>query len=673
MKKIKKILLLLLLVIITLQGKITIFADEIPYYTFTSDSQNELLRTQTAYTPKTKISNLNGQRLKVPEHIFVDKDDYIYITDSDLNKIFILDSTYNYSGELASNEWATAKSTFVSEDIIYVVDDSDAKILLFDKFSHELLDTIGTPDSPVFKEGYAFKPTHIAVDVRGNIYVRGTESSNGLMMLNREGEFITFFGANTINVPLLDQVRSIFLTEKQKRDLGTFFPDIISNVAVDSKGFIYTATSSIEKSPVKKFNVSGKNYFSDDLIGDFNMESIWAGQYDNIYALTSDGWIYEYDSQGKLLFMFGGNDVNSSRFGILKRPISIASNSLDQLFVVDQGSANIQVYDRTSFSDAVHRAMESYQSGDYAKSQSLWEYTLQYNSVYDNSRIGLGNAFTREGEYTKALDEFSLAQNNEGISEAFWEIRQVWLSEKLNVIFTIFLLIIVLFYVYRFFNKKYGYSKRLKSKLSPLKNYRFIDNFLFIFEFNKSPLDGIYEIKKTKRVSKFFTTFLYLSYILLYLCYYKFSNVIFVPRDQFIAYQLSIVIFLFILWIASTYLICSISDGEGTLIQTYNGVAYAMTPLLYVMPAVILFSNVLTLEQSVFYYLPQVLMLVWIIGLFFFMIKDLHNYEVGETVSIILKSIFTMLIIGIFIFVLYTLGSQLVGFVVDIITEVRRR
>ena len=87
----------------------------------------------------------------------------------------------------------------------------------------------------------------------------------------------------------------------------------------------------------------------------------------------------------------------------------------------------------------------------------------------------------------------------------------------------------------------------------------------------------------------------------------------------------------------------------------------------------ILLSNGLTLEQSVFFYLPQAIAGLWVLFLQFFVIKDLHNYEVGETFTIIFKSIFTMLIIGLCVFVLYTLGSQLINFILDVITEVSAR
>lgn len=671
MKKMTMLILFVMAFATFLPNKVV--AQEVPYFTFTTDSENYFLRTQTAYTPAKEITAFEGHSFVEPNHVFVDNEDNVYISDTGLNQVIILDKTLSYQGILESEELVEVHSTFVTEDIIYAVDTSRSKIFLYDKESHELLQEIGTPDAPVFNEGYPFLPTHLAVDMRGNIYVRGSESSNGLIMLNRAGEFVTFFGANPLNVPLLDQIRSFFLTETQQQAMETVFPNIIADVSIDQKGFVYTVTSSLANGAIKKFNVAGTNYFPDNLLGEFNMESIWVGQQDSVYAVSSDGWIYEYDSQGQLLFVFGGNDVISSRFGILSRPTSIAATSENELIVVDQGAASLVKYERTRFTEAVHQAMSSYQQGEYRVSQELWEYTLNHNSVFDNARIGLGNAYLREGEAQLAYQEFMSAEFTPGISAAFWEIRQDWLSTNLNTLFVLMMVGLILWSLWRLVKKFSRRSISLTHKLQWLKKYKFVDNFLFIFEFHQAIFDGIYTIKRRKRVSVFFSMILFLLYIGLFLMYHQWTNVIFVADNPYLLYELATFIFVVLLWMVSNYLICSINDGEGTFLQSVNGTAYAMTPILFVFPVVIFLSNGLTLEQRVFFYLPQAIAGLWVLFLQFFVIKDLHNYEVGETFTIIFKSIFTMLIIGLCVFVLYTLGSQLINFILDVITEVSAR
>ncbi|MEK5353995.1 MULTISPECIES: YIP1 family protein [Paenibacillus] len=648
-------------------------ASDAPYFTYTSDSEGYTIRTQDAYTPVTQIGEINGQRLDTPEHVFVDEQDYVYITDSALNKVFVLDGKLRFYKELTSDKFSAVQSTFVTKDSIYVVDAGAGQIYIFDKSSFAFKKEISKPDSPIFTEGYDFSPTHIAVDLRGNIYVRSAGSVNGLIMLNRDGEFITFFGGNPLKVPFLDQLRSSLLTKTQKDKLEKVLPDVPSNLAIDRKGFIYTVTSSVESNPIKKFNVSGTNYYPDGIIGTYSMESVWVGGHNTVYSVSSDGWIFEYDANGNLLFMFGGKDFNSSRLGLLNRPVSIASNSTDEVIVVDQGMKLLQIYRSSEFSSAVHQAMDAYQNGEYAKSQKLWEYTLKYNSTFDKARIGLGEAYLRDGEAGEAYEEFKDAQYKAGISEAFWEIRQSWLQNHLDVIFALLLSLLIIGYAHKFTNRKYQYWTKIKDRLKVIYKVKVISDLMFIFTFLRHPLDGFYQIKYQNRVSRKSATLIYMLIFAVFILHHDHTSGLFVEKQGYFLHQLWIIFGLAVLWMVSNYLICSISDGEGRFRDVYNATAYALSPILVVLPPLVLFSNGLTLEQSVFYHLPIQAMMLWIAFLMFFMIKDIHSYEVGETVNVVFKSTFTMLIIGLLLFVLYSLGSQLLDFGYDVITEASKK
>jgi hypothetical protein len=672
MKKYTRFSLVLAIILLFLSANSPVFA-EAPYYTYTSDSEGKIIRTQSAYTPTNQLSEINGEKFQMLEHVFVDEQDDIYISDSAHNKVFILNSNFTYKNELTSDKFSNVKSTFVTDENIYVVDSMEAKIFIFDKQTFQFIREIGQPESPIFNEGYTFSPTNIAVDIRGNMYVRSNGSTNGLIMLNRDGEFITFFGANPLKVPFLDQIRTMFLTKEQEKKMEKIFPDVPSNIAIDEKGFIYTVTSSIETNPVKKFNVSGTNYFPDEMVGTFTMESIWIGQHNNVYAVSSDGWIFEYDSKGDLLFLFGGKDFSSSRFGLLNRPISIASNSLDELIVIDQGQNIIQSYNSTKFADTVHQAMGAYQAGEYDKSKDLWEYTLEYNSIFDNAHIGLGDSFLREGDHDNAYKEYVETKYNKGVSEAFWEIRQAWLENNLSTVFTLFILFLLFVYVYKFLVRRYNINTIISKRMNVVFKIKVINDLAYILTFLKKPLDGFYDIQRENRVAKKSSTFIYILIIGVFIFHNQFTSSLFNVENEYILYKLSIMIFLFVLWIISNYLVSSISDGEGTFAHVYKGTAYAISPILVIMPLLVIFSNGLTLEQSVFYNLPIQAMFLWILFLMFFMIKDMQNYSVGETLSVVSKSLFTMLIIGLFLFVLYSVGSQLISFVLDVITEVGKR
>lgn len=653
-----------------------------PYFTYTINSENQLIRTMEAYSPSMRIQSVNGERFGKLQHVFIDpNDDYVYITDSTNKAIYVLDPNFNYVTKLQDIKIGFPLSTYVTNDKIYVVIRRPNKgILIYDKkalFENNevvFLQEIGQPDAPVFNEGYPFDPVHIAVDIRGNIYVQSVASTNGLIMLDPKGKFMTFFGGNPYRVPIVEKIRGIFLTETQEKGMTTILPDVPTNLAIDKKGFIYTVTSTINTTSIKKFNVKGTNYFNENMFGSYNMNSIAIGQYNNVLTVTDTGHIFEYDTSGNLLFMFGGNDT-SNRIGILNIPVAIAVNKRDQIVVADSGANVIQVYDPTMFANSVHQAIKSYQDGNYEESLDRWQYVIQYNSLFDYARIGLGDAYMRDNRYREALKEYTYARDYDGISEAKWYLRQEWLNDNLFIIFTILVVLGILRLIYYLLNKRYNYSFKIKQGIKCLRyKYRILDELLYIFDFLRHPLNGFYEIKRQNRVSVLTSTIIYVLLAVVYIAYVRFTNILFVKRETInVVYELSIGVFVLLLWVTANYLVCAVSDGEGTLKNVYNSTAFIFTPFIILMPIVILMSHVITYQERVFYDFTFVIMIVWTVFLFFFQIKDIHNYEVLETIGIVLKSIFTMIMIALCIFIINALGYQMFTVIREIVTEVVRR
>jgi len=163
-----------------------------PYYTYTADSNGNLIKTTEAYTPGKQIYSINGKRFEKLEHIFVDNDDYIYITDSKgittieqvdpvtgeviinpltgnpalktyVGKIIILDRSYQFVAEIFHDSFRYPKSTFVTDEGIYVVDVTSSNIFIFDKNelisnqTIELKKIITKPTHPIFQHNLSYQ------------------------------------------------------------------------------------------------------------------------------------------------------------------------------------------------------------------------------------------------------------------------------------------------------------------------------------------------------------------------------------------------------------------------------------------------------------------------------------------------------------------------------------
>jgi len=723
----KLLILTLALMLVSLNVEVKASQEiESPYYTYTLNAEGKLIQTTEAYTPGAQLYEVNNERFETLEHVHMDDDQYTYITDSGIvtripmkddvtgeiilnpitnqplvdtyrGKIFILDENFDYMRTLIDEDWLKVKSVFVTEETIYVVDAQNNAIYLYDKqalIEDDLIvrkQVITKPSHPIFNDvfedgefvssGYPFRPEHVVVDLRGNLYVQAAGSNNGLMMLDSEGEFMTFFGGHPLQIPVIDQIRSVFLTEAQKVKMqnlsnAQLYYDIPKDVALDEKGFIYTVTSSKSYHPIQKLNVSGRDFYRRDSFGTIGMQSLWVNHYANVYAINDNGQILEYDADGNLLFLFSGKDYSSSRTGLLLTPVSITASDKSEIIVADQGGKFIQVFNPTPFALAVHRAFDSYYNqGDTLKSSQDWAYVLSYNQMFDYAHIGLGHAFMGEENYEAAYEHYEIANYYEGMSDARWSLRQIWMQNNLNLVLSMISIAIIAFYGIKITNKKTKFLNPISNAITVTRHKsKVIDGLFYIGYFIKHPLNGYYQIKYEKRIDVKASSTIYGLIVLTFIGYYAFTNIIFLQKATTnIFYELVILVSIFVLWVISNYLVCAINDGEGSMKDVFNASAYALSPIIFLMTSQIVLSHVLTLNESILMSLLSTVTIVWIAMLVFFMIKDIHNYSVKETIQIILKSLFTMLIFGLLIYILNSFYNQMADIVIDIWNEVRER
>ena len=135
--------------------------------------------------------------------------------------------------------------------------------------------------------------------------------------------------------------------------------------------------------------------------------------------------------------------------------------------------------------------------------------------------------------------------------------------------------------------------------------------------------------------------------------------------------KLSKTIGILLLFVICNYLVSSINDGEGKLKDVYISTAYSLVPLIFFSPIVIIFSNFLTINETFIYQASNNILWGWSFMLLFFMIKEVHNYGVKETIKIILITVFTMVMMIASLFIFYVLIQQIITFFFDVLLEVK--
>ena len=129
----------------------------------------------------------------------------------------------------------------------------------------------------------------------------------------------------------------------------------------------------------------------------------------------------------------------------------------------------------------------------------------------------------------------------------------------------------------------------------------------------------------------------------------------------------------FFLWCVANWCLTTLMDGEGSFRDIVITSAYALIPLILINLPLIVFSNIITLEEAAFYSFFDILSLVWTGLLLFLGTSVVHQYPLTKT---FLTCICIVIGMGLIIFIallFFSLLQQMYAFFYTIYQEVALR
>lgn len=665
---IKKAAAILVLIALLLHP-VTVFAAEAPYTTLTMDKNGYFVNTQDGYIPSAVYDKFGEEQLKNPSDLFLSSKGKIYIADTGNKRVLVCDKEGNLLHSITDELKGPTGLYVDAEENIYIGDPKLKKILVYSE-DGEFLKEYETPISPLFSVDSRYAPSKLVVNEAGSIYSISEGNSNGILTFSSKGDFYGYFGANHTYTSLKQILRRFAFTDEMRNAFQSNVPSAAINIDIDKNGLIYTVTQG-SKDGIKKFNMAGKNMlsggYSDNLIVD-----VAVGDIENIFAISKQGYIYEYTRDQELLFLFGGRDDGKNRTGLFVSPSAIEVDSEGRIYVLDSELSNITIFAPTEYAITVHEALHLFQEGFYVESHEPWKEVLRKNSLFDYAHRGIGKAFYRLEEYSMALESARLGGDYRGYSDAFWELRNDWLRENMISIFFIILLIVIVKKVLNRIKDKAPVIKEITKAFRFLHNRKLVKEIKFLKYMIKNPADAFYGIKFEGKVSILSSTVIYGVFFLIYLINKYYSGFLFktIIDDYYELGTDFIYVFgLFGLFLICNNLICSIKDGEGSFKNIYCSFAYCLMPYIFLKPAVIVLSHLLTFNES---FIVSFLNFIIVFGIAVFiviMIKEIQAYTLKETFRCIFLTVFTMLILLAAGFILFALIKQVLDFIVSIFKE----
>jgi hypothetical protein len=398
---------------------------------------------------------------------------YIYISDYLNNKVYILNTDYEYVSSIPndSNEKSILSKPlglFVKDDLLYVCDSSNLRVAIFSATSFEFVSEIVAPTDDIFLSTKTkFSPIRVAVDNSSRVLVIAANIFEGVMEFDKNGVFQRFYGTKQLTLGVFQALVYKLSTKEQKKKMTLNLQTSFTSIDIDNEGYLYTVSSS-DSSPVQKINFKGKNVLIESgyikVLGDssYSIDSkdvptgpsvlidVAINKDNNKYSILDQkrGHVFTYDKEGNLLYINGslGNQSNN-----LQGPMSITYLK-DDILVVDNVTHSLLVFSPTYIGLEINYAIDSYYKEDYEESKLHFDNVIKKDSNYFLAYAGIGKYYYRQNDYEQAVKYFKLGYDTTNYSIAYKELRKQNLKNTLPYVliagFSI-LFIIMGVYLYR--------------------------------------------------------------------------------------------------------------------------------------------------------------------------------------------------------------------------------
>ena len=678
MIKLKRYFIVSAILLILVGNSFNVFAESINY---TIDSKGKQVPTPACYTVTNTFRYLGQETgfLNAPTDIFIDNNDFLYIADTGNNRIIKL----NENGDVISVFTGPDELPFNGPQGVYV--DKDGSIFVADSNNNRIVQLSSSgkyiteyrkPKSPLITDSFAYNPTKIYINDIGYIYSIRYQS---LMMMDAYNNFQGYVGAAPVGFDLINLLVRMFATREQRLKLVIKQPPPITNFVIGRDGMIY-ATSLDKGSMIKKINSVGTNIYPSGSYGEPIISDLTQTQ-PILADIAVDGhgivtviqqnnqMIYQYDQDGKLLGAFGGKGEGR---GFFSDPVSVAVDSKNHLYVLDKDLKRIQKFKPTKYTDLIHGAVKDYSDGKYSDSYDKWLKVIQINANYEYSHSGIGNYLIKQEKYKEAINEFRIANDKSGYSDAFSKYRHEILRANFGWFVLIILAIgiaVVLFVIK--IKKKAGQIIVGVQHLGA-EDVRITPARLFLMVLFH-PIESATALKRDRESLKFYYGFFYIAaaiavrILYIFIAGYTLTDV--TLQDANMLFEGAKFVVIVLTWTIASFAVSSIMNGETKLKETFVATAASLSPyILLTIPFGIL-SRVLCGLEAGFYQSILIVMWAWIILMLFINVMVMNDFSFVKTIGVCMIGIFVMFLIWAVIMLVFALSDQLVKFFSGIFKE----
>lgn len=669
---------------------------EIPYtsYTYWSDVGDKnkevynrpMFKTETVFGSK----DIGVNDFTYLNDICTDKNGNIYLLDS-TSRIVVLDNKYNYLYEIGlidgNEKYDNATSVYVHGDNTIYICDTEGKRVLHTDLTGNLLEVIGLPETPLIPEDFDFRPTSIAVDLKGCMYILSDGSYYGALLYDENKTFMGFYGANTVTsgiVGVLTNIKNrVFPNNTKKGNSVRKVPYCFVDIKTDFEGFVYTCNGSTErwgsKGQIRKLSPgTGRNILNSEDVnfvdsevnseysnGAFATQDIMNIEINNegyVFALESTfGKVFLFDEKNRMLTSFGGGMHSGTQTGSFVNVSGMALlDNGERVLVSDKTNKKVTVFTINAYGKEVLRLDTLTLSGEYEEAKAGWEELLKQDNCFQPAYSGIAHAYLYDGDYKTAMKYAKMGYDRETYALAFENYRNDFINKNFTLIFSVALIIIVGAIVVL--------AISLRKKITVIKNAK----IKLLFSTLIHPSNVFTEVKEKGQgsllISVIMTLLFYLSVILQTLKGgFLFTE--YDPENFNSLWILARSVGLVILWIVANWMVCTLLGGRGKLREITVVTCYSLIPLVIKNFISLILTNLLLPSETGFLAILNALAIIYFVLLMICGLLKIHDFSFGRLILTSILSVIGVAIIFFLMIMIVMLFQQTYGFFATVISE----
>ena len=289
---------------------------------------------------------------------------------------------------------------------------------------------------------------------------------------------------------------------------------------------------------------------------------------------------------------------------------------------------------------------------------------LVQNGAFETAYVSIGRSLVNLEDYKGAMEYFKRGQSRVDYSRAFQEYRTRLISEWFDVIAVVVIVLAVGLFIFFKFRKK--------KKISY--DYEVPDGFFRRLLLSLAhPMRDMMAFVNNTKGSALIAPFVAGLWLFEKVFTYQMKGFIFNTNDPAkMDIRLLFIgsVGLFVLFILSNWLICTMFSLSGKLTQIATVTSLAILPFIIANIFNSILSNFLTEEEGMFLTIISVLAIAWGVIIMFVGLSKIHEANIFLTLILVIATLLGMFVIVFLILVFFSLWQQFIDFCTAVFKEI---